>query len=156
MDQELDRPVTAVPLVIRVRRRIDAIMAQGQELLRLFRQLVEGTIASRATLMRLAEGMHRRTDAIMPYAELVVGTVGRLLGKFRRQKMLAVVTGLVGLALFLILLLEISLRIQLANEARLVGTDATLASSASPPKAEFNDASPVQSIGSPLLQSMEQ
>jgi hypothetical protein len=51
----------------------------------------------------------------MPYAELAVGAVGRLLGRFRRRKTLAVATGVVGLALFLILLLEISLRIQLAQ-----------------------------------------
>src|SRR5437660_8150196 len=146
MDQELDRPVTAVPLVVRIRRRIDAMMAQGQELLHTFRRLFESTISSRMTLIFVVEGMRRRTD---------VGTAGRLLGKFRRQKMLAVVTGLVGLAL-LILLLEISLRIQLANEAKDAGTDATLAASASPPKTEFNGAFPVQSIGPPLLQSTEQ
>jgi len=147
MDQELDRPVTAVPLVVRIRRRIDAMMAQGQELLHTFRRLFESTISSRMTMIFVVEGMRRRTD---------VGTAGRLLGKFRRQKMLAVVTGLVGLALILILLLEISLRIQLANEAKDAGTDATLVASASPPKTEFNGAFPVQSIGPLLLQSAEQ
>ena len=126
-------------------------MAQGQGLLRMFRQLLERTIFHRPTLTFVAAGMRRRT-----HAELAVGAVGRLLGHFRRRKTLAVATGVVGLALFLILLLEISLRIQLAQEARDAGTDATLAASASAPKKELDDAFPVQFTGSALLQSSDQ
>lgn len=85
-----------------------------------------------------------------------MGAVGRLLGHFRRRKTLAVATGVVGLALFLILLLEISLRIELAQEARDAGTDATLAASARAPKKEPDDAFPVQSTASALLQSSDQ
>jgi hypothetical protein len=129
-------------------------MAQGERLLRIFRQLLECTIFHRPTLT-FAAGMRRRTQAVMPYAELAVGAVGRLLGHFRRRKTLAVATGVVGLAL-LILLLEISLRIQLAQEARDAGTDATLAASASAPKTELDDAFPVQSTGSALMQSSDQ
>jgi hypothetical protein len=156
MDQELDKPVAPVPLVVRLRRRIDALKAQGQELVRIFSRLFESTVASRTTLMIVAEGFRRRADAVVPYAELVVGTGGRLLGKFRRQKMLAVATGAVGLALFLILLLEVSLRIQLAQEARDAGIGATLAASASEPKKEVDDAFPIQSTGSALSQSSDQ
>jgi hypothetical protein len=130
-------------------------MAQGRGLLRKFRQLLERTIFHRPTLT-FAAGMRRRTQAVMPYAELAVGAVGRLPGHFRRRKTLAVATGVVGLALFLILLLEISLRIQLAQEARDAGTDATLTASASAPKKELDDAFPVQSTGSALLQSSDQ
>jgi hypothetical protein len=130
-------------------------MAQGEGVLRIFRQLLERTIFHKPTLTFVAAGMRRRTQAVMPYAELAVGAVGRLLGRFRRRKTLAVATGVVGLALFLILLLEISLRIQLAQEARDAGTDATLAASASAPK-ELDDAFPVQSAGSALLQSSDQ
>jgi hypothetical protein len=155
MDQELDKPVAPVPLVVRLRRRIDALKAQGQELVRIFSRLFESTVASRTTLMIVAEGFRRRADAVVPYAELVVGTGGRLLGKFRRQKMLAVATGAVGLALFLILLLEVSLRIQLAQEARDEGIGATLAASASEPKKEVDDAF-LQSTGSALSQSSDQ
>jgi hypothetical protein len=155
MDQELDKPVAPVPLVVRLRRRIDALKAQGQELVRIFSRLFESTVASRTTLMIVAEGFRRRADAVVPYAELVVGTGGRLLGKFRRQKMLAVATGAVGLALFLILLLEVSLRIQLAQEARDAGIGATLAASASEPKKEVDDAF-LQSTGSALSQSSDQ
>jgi hypothetical protein len=100
--------------------------------------------------------MRRRTQPVMPYAELAVGAAGRLLGHFRRRKTLTVATGVVGLALFLILLLEISLRIQLAQEARDAGADTTLAASASAPKNEFDDALPVQSTASALLQSSDQ
>ena len=74
-------------------------MAQGQGLLRTFRQLPEGTIFQRRILAFVAAGMRRRTGAVMPYAEIAVGAVGRLLGHFRRRKTLAVATGVVGLAL---------------------------------------------------------
>jgi len=127
-------------------------MAQGQGLLRTFRKLPESTIFRRPTLGFVVAGMRRRTEAVMPYAELAAGAASRLLGHFRRRKTLAVATGVVGLALFLILLLEISLRIQLAQEARDVGTDATFAASASAPKKELDDAFPVQSTASALLQ----
>jgi hypothetical protein len=143
-------------LAVRFWRRVDSMMAQAQGLLRTFRQLLAGTIFRRPTLTFVAAGMRRRTEAVMPYAELAVGAVGRLLGHFRRRKTLAVATGVVGLALFLILLLEISLRIQLAQEARDAGAGATLAASASAPKKELDDAFPVQSTGSALLQSSEQ
>jgi hypothetical protein len=145
-----------VPLLVRLRRRLDALKAQGQKVVRAFSQLFESTVASRTTLMFVAEGLRRRADAVVPYAELVVGTVGRLLGKFRHQKKLAVATGAVGLALFLILLLEVSLRIQLAQEARDAEIGATLAASASEPKKEVDDAFPIQSTGPALLQSSDQ
>jgi len=77
------------------------MMAQGRKLLRKFRQLLEGTNFRRPTLTFVAAGMRRRTQAVMPYAELAVGAVGRLPGHFRRRKTLAVATGVVGLALFL-------------------------------------------------------
>jgi hypothetical protein len=147
MDQELDRPVTAAAFVVRLRPRIDAMMAQGQELLRTFRRLFESTTPSKMSLMLVAEGVRRRTEAAMPYAELVVGTVVQLLVNFRRRKTLTVATGVIGLALFVILLLEISLRIQLAQEARDAETDATLAASVSPTKKEFDDASVVVRAG---------
>ena len=143
-------------LAVRLSHRVDALMAQGQGLLRTFRQLCERTIFHRPTLTFVAAGMRRRTQAIMPYAELAVGSVGRLLGHCRRRKMLALATGVVGLALFLILLLEISLRMQLAQEARDARTDATLTASASAAKNELDDAFRVQSTGSALMQSSDQ
>jgi hypothetical protein len=148
--------VTEISVAVRFWHRVDAMMAQGQGLLRMFRHLPDGTILRRPRLTLVAAGMRRRTQAVMPYVELAVGAVGRLLGYSRRRKTLAVATGVVGLALFLILLLEISLRIQLAQEARDAGTDATLAASASAPKKELDGAFPVQSTASALLQSSDQ
>jgi hypothetical protein len=77
--------MTPVLLPARFSQWVDVIVAQAQQLLRTFRQLLESTIASRRTLMFVAEGMRRRTEAVMPYAKLAVGTVGRLLGNFRPQ-----------------------------------------------------------------------
>ena len=131
------------------------MMAQGRRLSRKFRPLLERTILHGPILAFVAAGVLRRTQAAMPSAELARGAVGRLLDHFRRRKTLAVATGMVGLALLLILLLEISLRIQLAQEARDAGTDATLTASASAPN-ELDDAFPVQSAGSALMQSSDQ
>jgi hypothetical protein len=124
--------------------------------LRTFRQLLEDTIFRRPASTFIAGGIRRRMEDVMLYAELPVRAVGRLLGHFRRRKTLAVATAVVGLALFLILLLEISLRVQLAQEAKDAGTDATLAASASVPKEQFDEASPVKSTASALLQSSDQ
>ena len=141
-------------LAIRFRHRLDGMMAQGQGLLRSFRQLLEGTIFRRPTLTFVAAGVRRRAQAVMPHAERAVGALSGLLSHVRRRKMLAIATGVVGLALFLILLLEISLRIQLAQEARDAGTDATLAASATPPKTEFDGF--LQFTASALAQSSDQ
>jgi hypothetical protein len=143
-------------LAIRFRHRLDGMMAQGQGLLRSFRQLLEGTIFRRPTLTFVAAGVRRRAQAVMPHAERAVGALSGLLSHVRRRKTLAIATGVVGLALFLILLLEISLRIQLAQEARDAGTDATLAASATPPKTEFDGFLPVQFTASALAQSSDQ
>jgi hypothetical protein len=99
--------------------------------------------------------MGRGTEAVMPYARLAVGAVGRLPGYFKRRKVLTVATGVVGLAL-LILLLEISRRIQLAQEARDKGTDAAVAGSTRAPKKELEEAVPVQSTASALLRSSDE
>ena len=112
-------------LAIRFRHRLDGMMAQGQGLLRSLRQLLEGTIFCRPTLTFVAAGVRRRAQAVMPHAERAVGALSGLLSHVRRRKTLAIATGVVGLALFLILLLEISLRIQLAQEARDAGAGAT-------------------------------
>jgi hypothetical protein len=124
--------VAEMSLAIRFRHRVDGMMAQGQGLLRSFRQLLEGAIFRKPTLTFVAAGVRRRAQAVMPHAELTVGALTGLLSHLRRRKTLAIATGVVGLALFLILLLEFSLRIQLAQEARDAGTDATLAASATP------------------------
>ena len=148
--------MTEMSLAIRFRHRVDGMMAQAQGLLRSFRQVLEGTIFRRPILTFVAAGARRRAEAVMPYAQFAVAALSGLLSHLRRRKMVAIATGVVGLALFLILLLEISLRIQLAQEAREAGTDATLAASATPPKREFDGFLPVQFTGSALAQSSEQ
>jgi hypothetical protein len=70
--------------------------------------------------------MRRRIDAVMPYGEVFLRTVDQLIGSFRRRKSLAVVAGVAGLVLILILLLEISVRIELSKEAENAAIDVTV------------------------------
>jgi hypothetical protein len=130
-------------------------MAQGQEFLRAFCQLVETKISRRTTLRFVAAGMRRPIDAILPHAEAVERTIHHLLGNLSpRKKMLAfvVVAGVVGL----VLLLEISVRRELAEEASDAAIDAAPASSASVQKIQFDDRFAIQPSSSHLLQSVDQ
>jgi hypothetical protein len=87
-------------------------------------------------------------DAILPHGKLVVLTIRQLLGNLSRHKTLTfVVAGAVGLA-FILLLLEISVRNELAKEASDAAIDAVPAPSASPQKMEFGDAFSIQRTGS--------
>jgi hypothetical protein len=149
--------VTAVPVAVRFLRRIDATVVQWQERLRSFLRLLGTTISRRTALTFVAAGMRRRIDAILPHGELVVRTVRQLLGNLRPRKatLTLVVAGLVGPVLIL-LLLEISLRMELAKEASDAAIDVTSAPSARPQKMEFGDAFATQPTGSILLQSVEQ
>jgi hypothetical protein len=93
-------------------------MSKGLEHLRTFRQLLETTISRRIKLRFVAAGMRRRIDAIVPHGELVVRTVRQLLLNLKPRNTLAfVVAGVVGLALVVLILLEISVRMELAKEA---------------------------------------
>jgi hypothetical protein len=132
-------------------------VAQSQTLLRTTRQSLE-TIFASTGLSFPAAGMRRRIDAVMPYGEVFLRTVGQLIGNFRHRKLLAVVAGVAGLVLILILilLLEISVRIELSKEAGSAAIDATAAPSASPQKMEFGDAFTLQPTNSNLLQSADQ
>ena len=66
----------------------------------------------------VAAGMRHGIDAILSHGELVVRTVCQLFGNLspRRTTLIFVAAGLIGLVLIL-LLLEISLRMELAKEA---------------------------------------
>ena len=149
--------MSAVPVAVRFLRRIDATVVQWQERLCTFLRLLGTTISRRTALTVVAAGMRRRIDAILPHGEVVVRTVRQLLGNLRPRKttLTLVVAGLVGLVLIL-LLLEISLRMELAKEASDAAIDVTSAPSARPQKMEFGDAFPTQPTGSILLQSVEQ
>lgn len=148
--------MTEVPIAVRFWRRLDAMMAQGQELLGTFRQLLETKIFHRTTLRFVAAGMRRRIDAVLPHAEVVVRTICQLLGNLspRKKALALVVAGVVGLAL-LLLLLEISVRTELAKEANDAAIAVTPAPTASAQKMEFGDAVSIQSTGSILLQSVD-
>jgi hypothetical protein len=147
--------VTEVPVAVRFWRRIDDMMAQGQELLRTFRQLLEAKIFHRTTLSFIAAGMRRRIDAVLPHAEVVGRTVCQLLGNLspRKKTLALVVAGVVGLAL--LLLLEISVRTELAKEANDAAIAVTPAPTASAQKMEFGDAGPIQPTGSIFLRSVD-
>ena len=99
--------MTEVPVAARIWRRTRTKVAQSQTLLRTTRQLLEAIIAS-TRLGFVAAEMRRRIDAVMPYGEVFLRTVDQLIGNFRHRKLLAVVAGVAGLVLILILLLEIS------------------------------------------------
>jgi hypothetical protein len=149
--------VTEVPVAVRFWRRLDALMAQGQELLDTFRQLLEAKIFNRSTLRFVAAGMRRRIDAVLPHAEVVGRTVCQLLGNLspRKKTLALVVAGVVGLALLLLLLLEISVRTELAKEANDAAIAVTPAPTASAQKMEFGGAGPIQPTGSIFLRSVD-
>jgi len=131
------------------------MMAQGEELLRKFRQPPEGTIFRRPTLTFVAAAMRRRMDAILLPGKLGAHKIRQLLGNSSRHKALTVVVaGVIGLALIL-LLLEISVRRQLANEASDAAIDTVHALSARPQKMDFGDAFSIQRTGSISLQSAD-
>ena len=128
------------------------MMAQGEGLLRKFRQPREGTLFRIPTLTFVAVAMRRRMDAILPPNKFGARTIHQLLGNLSRHKALTVlVAGVIGLALIL-LSLEISVRRQLANEASDAAIDTVPAPSASAQKMDFGD---VQRTGSISLQSAD-
>jgi hypothetical protein len=149
--------VTAVPVAVRFWRLIDPTVVQGQELLRTFLLLLGTTICRRTTLTFVAAEMRHRIDAILPHGELVVRTVRQLFCNLspRRTTLIFVAAGLIGLALIL-LLLEISLRMELAKEGSDAAKGVIPAPSASPQRLEFGGALPSQPITPTSLQSVDQ
>ena len=131
-------------------------MAQGQEFLRTFRQLLEIISARKTTFRFVATGLHRRIDALLHHGELVVRTVRQLFGNLspRKTALIFVAAGLTGLALIL-LLLEISLRMELAKEASDAAKGVIPAPSANLQRLEFADALPIQPTPT-SLQSVDQ
>ena len=149
--------MTAVPVAVRFWRRIDATGVQGQELLRRLLRLLGTTISRRTILTFVAAGMRHGTDAIRSHRELIVRTVCQLFGNLspRRTTLIFVAAGLIGLALIL-LLLEISLRMELAKEASDAAKGVIPAPSAGAPQLEFADAFPIEPTTPTSLQSVDQ
>jgi len=129
-------------------------VAQSQTLLRTTRQLLEAIIANTRSRF-VAAGMRRRIDAVMPYGEVFLRRVDRLIGNFRHRKLLAVVAGVAGLIFILILLLEISVRIELSKEAENAAMNATAAPSAEQ-KMDVGHVLTVHPTNSNWLQSADQ
>jgi hypothetical protein len=147
--------VTEVPVAVRIWLRTRAKVAQSQTLLRTNRQLLEAIIAS--TKLRFATAvLRRRIDAVMPYGEAFSRTVDQLTGNLRHRKLLAVVAGVAGAVLILILLLEISVRIELAKEAGNAAIDAAADPSASEKKMDVGHVLTLQPTNSSWLQSAYQ
>jgi hypothetical protein len=142
--------VTKVPVAVS-----RAKVAHSQTLLPITRQLLEAIIASTRSRF-VAAGMRRRIDALMPYGEVFLRTVDQLIGNFRHSKLLAVVAGAAGLVFILILLLEISVRIELSKEAENAAIDATAAPSASEQIMDVGHVLTVQPTNSSWLQSADQ
>jgi hypothetical protein len=140
--------VTEVPVTVRIWRRPKAKVAEGQTLLRTTRQLLEAIIAS--TRLSFVAAL----DAVRPYGEVFLRTVDQLTGNFRHRKLLAVVAGVAGLVLILILLLEISVRIELAREAGNAAIDAT--PSAREQKMDVGQVLTLQPTNSSWLRSADQ
>jgi hypothetical protein len=140
--------VTEVPVTVGIWRRPKAKVAQGQTLLRTTRQLLEAIIAS--TRLSFVAAL----DAVRPYGEVFLRTVDQLTGNFRHRKLLAVVAGVAGLVLILILLLEISVRIELAREAGNAAIDAT--PSAREQKMDVGQVLTLQPTNSSWLRSADQ
>jgi hypothetical protein len=134
------------------------VVVQSQELLRAFRRLLRTTIFRRTTLTFVAAGLRHGIDAIVPHGKLVVRTVRQLLGNLspRKTTLAFVVCGMVGVALILLILLEISVRMELAKEASDAAMEATPAPSPSSQKMGFGAALPIQPTSFALLQSVDQ
>jgi hypothetical protein len=148
----VDKAVTEVPVAVRIWRRSRAKVAQNQTLLPITRQLLDAITRSRF----VAAGMRRRIDAVMPYGEVFLRTLEQLISNFRHRKLLAVVAGAVGLVLILILLLEITVRIELSNEAENAAIDGTAAPSASEQKMDVGHVLTLQPTNSSWLQPADQ
>src|SRR5947209_8439467 len=110
--------VKAIPSSADCRRRIDALWTQGQGLARRCRRVLDAA-GLRATLIFVLAETRRRLDTTLPRGERVVRVLHRALDAVsnpRKAALVAVAAGMAALAV-IVLLLEISVRRQLAGEA---------------------------------------
>jgi hypothetical protein len=122
-----------------------------------FLELLEITISRRTRLSFVAAQIHRRVDVMLSRSEVAASAIWRPLTNLTpHKKMLAfVIAGMVGLAL-LLLLLELSVRRELAKEVRDAARDAIPGSSASVQEVQFEDLFPIELTRSTSLQSVDQ
>jgi hypothetical protein len=152
----VEREVTETSGSARVWGPISGMVARHQKLSRTFRQLLQTTIAVRRTLRLVTARMRCRFDALLLQGELVVRTVRQPFGKLSsRTTVIFAAAGLIGLAL-IVLLLEISLRMEVAEEARHAAIHVIALPSAGPQGLEFGDALPIAPTSPFSLQSVNQ
>lgn len=153
----MERAVTETSGSARVWGPISGMVARHQKLSRTFRQLLQTTIAVGRTLKLVAARMRHRFDALLPQREFVLRTVRQPFGKLRgrRTTVIFAAAGLIGLAL-IVLLLEINLRMELAEEPRDAAIHVIALPSAGPKGLEFGDALPIAPTRPFSLQSVNQ
>jgi hypothetical protein len=126
--------LTPVPIEVQFWHRIAAAAAPCRELVHSFQRLVGTsfpTVGKNITAtMRIASG------ALLPSNGYLAHTLHKLRPTLRQKKILAVVTGLVGLAFFLSIHV-ISVRRELAKDSTDAATDALATGSTSPQQIEF-------------------
>jgi hypothetical protein len=149
--------VPEVPVAVRFWNRVDAMTTHSLELLRTCRKMLESKFSGRTRLRFTSAAMSARVDAVLSRSEVAARRISQLLGNLTpRKKMVAfVIAGVVGLAL-LLLLLEISVRSDLAKEARNAAMNATTVSSASAQDVQFEELFPAEATSSTSLQSLDQ
>jgi len=143
LGEALSRRTQLTLVVAGMRHRMDAVLPQGERLLHAFRQVLVAALSRRTQLTLLFTGMRQRLDAVLLQGEPLLRAFRQLRGNLspRKAMLTFVAAGVVGLAL-IILLLEISMRNELAKEHTGAGIGAT--PSASPDRMAFDDAFVIQ------------
>lgn len=141
--------VKALPSSADCWRRIDALWTQGQELTRRCGRALDASGLRPALIFVLAE-TRRRLDTTLPRGEWLARVFHRALDAVsspRKAALVAVAAGMAALAV-IVLLLEISVRRQLAGEA-----GASMSANAAP--SESAGTLPVGSLISADMESMD-
>ena len=127
--------MTAVPRAARFWQLMDAMAAHGESLVRAFHRVPGASSLRIKPLTSVIAAMRRRMELVMPQGERLMRTFRQLLGTASPRKViLLAAAGVVALGLIFVLL-EISVRKELAREA----TDA----SASPNQMQSGNLLPV-------------
>jgi hypothetical protein len=135
----------AVPSQARFWDHVDAMVAQSQERVRTFRQVLGEALSRRTPLTLVVTGMRHRMDAVLLQGEPLLRAFRQLRGHLspRKTMLTFVAAGVVGLTL-IIVLLEISMRNELAKEHAGTGISAAPILSTSPERTAFDDAFAIQ------------
>lgn len=135
----------AVPSSARFWDHVDALVAQSQERVRTFHQVLGEALSCRTQLTLLLARMRQRVDPVLLQGEPLLRAFRQLRANLNPRKgiLTLVGAGVVGLTL-IIVFLEISMRNELAKEHTGAGIGATPSPSASPDRMAFDDAFVIQ------------